>query len=137
MGINMMHHVCIQTSNYKESMEFYTRILGFEVVQETENFHNRAYNTWLKLGEFMIELQTNKNDEKLIKWSNLNEGIVHMCFLVKDVREEFERIKALGYNNFKIKNGKAVYDVEGSLLLKIKAPEGTEIEMRDTADILI
>ena len=135
MGIKMMHHVCIQTSNYKESIEFYTRILGFEVIQETESFHNRAYNTWLRLGEFMIELQTNKKDEKLVKWSNLNEGIVHMCFLVNDVREEFERIKGLGYNNFKIKNGKAIYDVEGSLLLKIKAPEGTEIEMRDKAEI--
>lgn len=131
MGIKMMHHVCIQSSNYMESLEFYTKILGFEIVQESKDFHTRDYNTWLKLGTFMIELQTSKKDESLIKWNKLNEGIVHMCFLVDDVVEEFNRIKGLGYDNFRIKNGEVIYKVEGSSLLKIKAPEGTEIEMRD------
>lgn len=40
MSIKMMHHVCIQTEKYEESLEFYMRILGFEIVQETPNFHN-------------------------------------------------------------------------------------------------
>ena len=38
MAIKMMHHVCIQTSNYRESLKFYTEILGFEIVKETKNF---------------------------------------------------------------------------------------------------
>ena len=126
-----MHHVCIQTNNYKESLEFYTKILGFEVVQETKNFHNRDFNTWLKLGTFMIELQTGKKKENLNSWSKLNEGIVHMCFLVENVQEEFNRIRQLGYNKFKIKNGEQIYKVENGYLFKIKAPEGTEIEMRE------
>ena len=132
MSIKMMHHVCIQTEKYKESLDFYTNILGFEMVSETPNFHNRAYNTWIKLNDFMIELQTAKSGDTLNKWSNLNEGIVHMCFLVGDIDEEYKRITSLGYNNFKIKNGKVIYDVEGGKLLKIKAPEGTEIEIRDS-----
>jgi len=135
MGIKVMHHVCIQTNNYKESLAFYTKILGFEIMQETKDFHNRDYNTWLKLGTFMIELQTNKKEEKLNPWNELNAGIVHMCFLVEDVQEEFTRIKGLGYNNFKVKNNEVIYNVEGNYLLKIKAPEGTEIEMRDKMEI--
>jgi glyoxylase I family protein len=135
MGIKMMHHVCIQTSNYKESLEFYTKVLGFEIVQETKNFHNRDYNTWLRLGTFMIELQTNKKEDNLIKWNKLNEGIVHICFLVDDVKEEFNRIKGLGYDNFRVKNGEVIYKVEDSFLFKMKAPEGTEIEMRDKNEI--
>ena len=131
MGIKMIHHVCIQTENYRESLEFYTKILGFKVVQETKNFHNRDFNTWLKLGTFMIELQTAKKEDKLNNWSELNEGIVHMCFFVDNVQEEFDRIKKLGYTKFKLKNGEALYKVENSYLFKIKAPEGTEIEMRD------
>ncbi len=47
MGIRMMHHVCIQTNSYNESLEFYTKVLGFRIVQETKDFHNREYNTWL------------------------------------------------------------------------------------------
>lgn len=131
MSIKMMHHVCIQTEKYKESLEFYTKILGFELITETENFHNRDFNTWLRLGTFMIELQTGKKGEKLNSWSSSNEGIVHMCFLVEDVQKEFDRIKKIGYNNFKIKNGKEIYKVEDGYLFKIKAPEGTEIEIRD------
>ncbi|WP_291570861.1 VOC family protein [Clostridium sp. UBA4548] len=131
MSIKMMHHVCIQTEKYNESLEFYTKILGFELVSETPNFHNRAFNTWLRLGEFMIELQTGKKEEKLNSWSSSNEGIVHMCFLVDNVLEELDRIKKLGYNSFKIKDGEIVYKVEDGYLFKIKAPEGTEFEIRD------
>lgn len=132
MAIKSIHHVCIQTEKYQESLDFYTKILGFEILSETPNFHTRAFNTWLKLGDFMIELQTAKSGDTLNPWSNINEGIVHMCFLVDNIEEEYERIKSLGYNNFKVKNGKVIYDVEGGKLLKIKAPEGTEIEIRDT-----
>lgn len=132
MAIKSIHHVCIQTEKYQESLDFYTKILGFEILSETPNFHTRAFNTWLKLDNFMIELQTAKSGDTLNPWSNINEGIVHMCFLVDNIEEEYERIKSLGYDNFKVKNGKVIYDVEGGKLLKIKAPEGTEIEIRDT-----
>lgn len=132
MGIKMIHHICIQTEKYKESLDFYTRILGFEIVQESKNFHNREYNTWIKQGTFMIELQTPKAGDKFKKWTSLNEGPVHMGFIVDNVEEEYERIKSLGYTNFKVKNGEIVYKVEGESLFKIKAPEGTEIEIRDT-----
>ncbi len=132
MAIKSIHHVCIQTEKYQESLDFYNKILGFEILSETPNFHTRAFNTWLKLGDFMIELQTAKSGDTLNPWSNINEGIVHMCFLVDNIEEEYNRIKSLGYDNFKVKNGKVIYDVEGGKLLKIKAPEGTEIEIRDT-----
>lgn len=131
MSIKMIHHVCIQTEKYKESLEFYTKVLGFEVVLETPNFHGRDFNTWLRLGTFMIELQTPKRGERLNPWSSSNEGIVHMCFMVDDVKKEFDRIKRLGYSDFKLKNGQEIYKVVDGYLFKIKAPEGTEIEMRD------
>lgn len=132
MTIKMIHHICIQTENYKESLDFYTRILEFKIVKESKNFHNREYNTWLKLKNFMIELQTPKNGHEFSKWSSLNSGPVHMGFLVDNVENEYERIKKLGYDNFKTKNGEIIYKVEGESLFKIKAPEGTEIEIRDT-----
>ena len=126
-----IHHVCIQTECYEESLRFYTEIMGFEIVNETAGFHGREYNTWIKLEDFMIELQTPKKGDKLNEWNNKNAGIVHMCFMVEDVEEEFKRIKSLGYNDFKVKNSEELYKVEGSYLFKVKAPEGTEIEFRD------
>ena len=118
MSKRVMHHVCIQTEKYEESLRFYRDILEFNVVKETKGFHGRDYNTWLKLDDFMIELQTPKKGDTLNKWSSLNEGIVHMCFLVNDIEEEY--------------NGEIIYNVEGGKLFKVKAPEGTEVEIRDT-----
>ncbi|WP_297436117.1 VOC family protein [uncultured Clostridium sp.] len=132
MAIRSMHHVCIQTEKYRESLDFYTKILGFEIVEETKGFHGRDFNTWIKLGDFMIELQTPKKGDTLNPWISVNAGIVHMCFTVDSVEEEFDRIKGLGYTNFKVKNGQEIYKVVDGYLFKIKAPEGTEIEMRDT-----
>ena len=131
MTKRVMHHVCIQTSNYEESLKFYRDVMGFEVVSETRGFHGRDFNTWLKLGDFMIELQTAKKGDTLNNWSSLNEGIVHMCFLVDSVDNEYNRIIGLGYDKFKVKNSEVIYNVEGGKLFKVKAPEGTEIEIRD------
>ena len=102
MQLKAIHHVCIQTENYKESLDFYTNILGFEIIKESKNFYNREYNTWLNLNNFMIELQTPKKNDNFNKWSNLNSGPVHMGFIVDNVEEEYERIKNLGYTKFKI-----------------------------------
>jgi glyoxylase I family protein len=104
--------------------------MGFEIEKETKNFHNRDYNTWLKLGDFYIELQTPKKGDTLNPWSKYNAGIVHMCFSVDSVEEEYKRIKSLGYNDFKVKNDQEIYLVEDGYLFKVKAPEGTEIEIR-------
>ena len=131
MSKRVMHHVCIQTSNYEESLRFYRDIMEFKVVSETKGFHGRDFNTWLKLDDFMIELQTAKSGDNLNDWSSLNEGIVHMCFLVDSVDKEYHRIVSLGYDKFKVKHGEVIYNVEDGKLFKVKAPEGTEIEIRD------
>lgn len=135
MNIKSLHHICIQTEEYCESLDFYTRILGFEIIKESKNFHRREYNTWLRLENFMIELQTPKKGDKLKEWNSLNEGPVHLCFLVENVSKEYSLIKEKGYTNFKVKNGKEIYKVENGYLFKIKAPEGTEIEIRDNSEI--
>lgn len=129
------HHICIQTENYNESLNFYTNIIGFQIHKETKNFHGRDYNTWLKLNDFYIELQTPKKGETLNKWDSKNAGPVHICILVEDVKQEYLNVKNKGYTSFKKKNGEELYLVEDSYLFKIKAPEGTEVEIRDVAYI--
>lgn len=135
MGVKNFHHICIQTNCYQESVDFYVRGFGFSVVKETPDFHSREYNTWLRLGEFFIELQTPKRGEVLQKWSSMNSGPVHLAFTVDDVHQEYERLRSMGFTDFKIKDGREVYEVEDGYLFKIKAPEGTEIEVRAEGEI--
>jgi len=132
--MSVIHHICIQTNNYKESLDFYIDILGFELIKETPNFHGREFNTWISLGSFMIELQTGKN-ESLGKYNKNSEGIVHFCLLVDDVEKEYEKLKTLGFKDFLAKDGNDIYEVFDSKLLKLKAPEGTIVEIRDKYEI--
>jgi len=129
------HHICIQTDQYAASIDFYTRILGFEIIQETPNFHNRYFNTWLKQEDMLIELQTQRREETLTAFEKSSRGIVHFCMLVDDLEAEYKRIRELGFTDFAVKNGGHIYRVENGNLLKLHAPEGTIIELRDQADI--
>lgn len=75
-----IHHICIQTDDYNQSLDFYTKILRYEIVKETKDFHTRDYNTWLESDGFMIELQTNKAGENLAEYNKSSKGIVHFFY---------------------------------------------------------
>lgn len=130
-----IHHVCIQTNNYKDSLDFYTRIMGFKIEKETKNFHERDYNTWLKLGNFMIELQTPKKKGVFKEFSKKHEGLSHICFYVEDIDKEYKSIIARGWKDFVRKEEGHIYTVEGGKLFKIISPEGTIIEIKNTKGI--
>lgn len=137
MKIASIHHICIQTSCYQDSLNFYTEGLGFSIVKETAGFHGRDFNTWLACAGMMIELQTAKQGEQLLPWSKLNAGPVHFCILVDDMEAAFQSLKAKSnlVMTFKAKHGQELYQVENSKLFKVYAPEGTEIEVRDDPNL--
>lgn len=134
MTKNFLHHICIQTNSYLETLEFYTKVLSFEIVEESPNFHGREFNTWLKLGAFYIELQTGKQGEKLAVANSNSEGLVHFCLWVENLQKEVDRLKGLN-SHFILKNGEVIYHVENGYLCKLKAPEGTIVELRDNKGI--
>ena len=128
--MKQIHHLCIQTTDYSASKAFYEQ-LGFELVQESPDFHTRAFNSWLKLGDFYIELQTNKVDETLTPYTKHTAGPVHFALYVDDLQAEVARLEQLGMP-FLPKHGGNIYFVVDGHLSKLKAPEGTIIELRDT-----
>ncbi|QLQ23246.1 MAG: VOC family protein [Paracoccaceae bacterium] len=128
--MKQIHHICIQTPDYAASKSFY-EALGFELVQESPNFHTRDFNSWLKLGDFYIELQTAKIDETLQDYSKHVVGPVHFALYVDDLKVEVARLEQLGVT-FLPKHGGNIYFVVDGHLSKLKAPEGTIIELRDT-----
>lgn len=124
------HHICIETAMYNESINFYTKLLGFNIVEETENFHGREYNTWLQNGNIIIELQTPKK-RKLEQTNSClpNTGLMHICFQVENLEDIIRKLESNGFFGFI--EGKKKYKIMNSYLSKIKAPEGTIIELRE------
>lgn len=127
-----IHHVCIQTNCYKESLKFYQDILNFKLEIETTNFSNRAYNSWLDLNGFMIELQTGKDSIQLNKVNINSEGLVHFCLYSESFDKDYKKILNNKLSVFKEKNGNKIYNIENNRLFKLIAPEGTIIEVRDS-----
>lgn len=123
------HHICVETNCYEKSINFYTRIFDFSIIEEKKDFHGRDFNTWLKNDEIIIELQTPKRsdaNELVVKGNN---GLKHICFKVDDLKEAVNEIENKGYNNFL--PGKRIYEVMATKLSKLAAPEGTIIELRN------
>lgn len=134
--LRFCHHVCIETASYERSLGFYRDVLGFGVVRETRGFHGRDFNTWLRNGDILIELQTPKKTFPLfLRFPVLRGpgtgGIDHICFLVDDIEAETSRILEAGHSSFKRKDGGIIYRVSGVALCKVVAPEGTVIELRE------
>ena len=125
------HHICIQTNNYKESLDFYTDVLKFKLKNETKDFNNRDYNSWLSLDEFWIELQTAKKTECLELINTNSEGIAHFCLYSDNFDNDYKRILEQDIK-LKSKNGNSIYEVENNRIFKLVAPEGTIIEIRDS-----
>lgn len=128
--IKTIHHICIETNDYRKSMEFYTKLLGFIIIEESANFHGRAFNTWLEAGSARIELQTPKLEESVKENQKLSTGLMHVCFEVDDLLECVNRLEKNGAI-FKKKDNKNIYEVFGQKLAKLVAPEGTLIELRE------
>lgn len=129
-----LHHICIQTDKYQESLKFYMDLLDMKIIDETKNFHGRDYNTWLQKDDFMIEMQTAKQGTSFHEIDADHAGIAHVCFWVDNIWDTYNNICKKGIDSFIKHNNEDVFQVNGGNLFKIIAPEGTIIEFRDKID---
>lgn len=60
-----------------------------------------------------------------------SSGISHICFMVEDINKIYDKIINIGFVGFLKKDNKDIYEVCGTRIFKISAPEGTIIEFRD------
>lgn len=131
MDIKSFHHLCIHTASYEASLKFYTQLLGFELVKDDLYAPKRLHRAWLKRGSIQIELLSEKCNKKYGAYSNALEGISHLSFEVADIDTAFSQALEFGAH-FKPKHGKDIYRIKGGQQFKLIAPEGTEIEFRNT-----
>lgn len=60
------------------------------------------------------------------------EGIVHFAFYEENIEKFVSNINDMKNIEFKKKEGNIIYQVENSKLVKLIAPEGTIVEIRDS-----
>ena len=87
MKIKRIHHIAILTDRYEESKQFYTEVLGFEIINETYREMRDSYKLDLALnGEYCIELFSFPDFKERNSFPE-SKGLRHLAFAVDDVEQ--------------------------------------------------
>ena len=87
MNILRTHHIAIITADYERSKNFYTRILGLEIVSEVFRAERDSYKLDLRLPDgVQIEVFSFLNPPKRPSYT-VACGLRHLAFEVADIDE--------------------------------------------------
>ncbi|MDB5248706.1 MAG: hypothetical protein JWQ40_3100 [Segetibacter sp.] len=104
MKIKGVHHIAILTDRYEESKQFYTTILGFEIINETYRAERDSYKLDLAInGTYCIELFSFPEYKERNSFPE-SKGLRHLAFAVDDVKKwiEFLRIKNVDVQDVRV-----------------------------------
>jgi len=93
---NKIHHIAIICSNYTVSKDFYTRILGLEILREVYRAERKSYKLDLAVnGVYQIELFSFENPPARPSGPEAR-GLRHLAFEVDDIEVVIARLNAEG-----------------------------------------
>lgn len=96
LQLNKVHHIAIICSDYRRSLDFYTRLLGLTVKAENYRPETESYKTDLALGgEYVIELFSFNNPPERMTAPEA-AGLRHLAFEVDDVDAAVTQLESMG-----------------------------------------
>ncbi len=90
-------HTCIRVKDLEASKEFYTKALGYEVVEVKDFPQDEFTLCYLSLPgdeDAQLELTYNYGHEKY----NLGDGYGHIALFSDNLEEDYKRLKEAGYD---------------------------------------
>ena len=95
MIINKIHHIAIICSNYAVSKQFYTAVIGLEILNETYRAERDSYKLDLALnGVYIVELFSFPNPPKRLSRPEAT-GLRHLAFEVDNLEEVVLKMNSL------------------------------------------
>ena len=92
----LIHHIAIIASDYARAKDFYTRVLGFEIIRETYREERQSYKLDLRVGEAEIELFSFPNPPPRVTNPEAR-GLRHLAFTAPDFDAARARLLAFGF----------------------------------------
>jgi glyoxylase I family protein len=87
LHLNNIHHIAIICSDYEKSKQFYTEILGLQIVREVYREERKSYKLDLALnGTYCIELFSFPNPPARPSTPEAR-GLRHLAFAVEDLNQ--------------------------------------------------
>lgn len=124
--IKRIDHTTITARNLEESVDFYTRLLGFTIDREMWLPAEKLRIVFLRLGDTTLELfGVPEIHGEMISHANEVVGYKHIALLVDSVDEEYERLSKAGVK-FNLLP-KTIQDVVR--IAFFRDPDGMDIEL--------
>lgn len=125
LHLNKVHHIAIICSDYRLSLDFYTRVLGLKVVAEHYRETRQSYKTDLALGEdYVIELFSFPSPPPRLTHPEA-AGLRHLAFEVDSMAETVLELDALGVAHEEVRTD----EYTGKRFLFFQDPDGLPIEV--------
>lgn len=123
--LNGIHHVAIICSNYQQSKDFYTRILGLTVIAENYRADRDSYKLDLALADgTKVELFSFPNAPNRPSFPEA-QGLRHLAFNVESVEQVCQHLTNLGIEVEPIR----VDEYTGKKFTFFSDPDGLPLEL--------
>ncbi|GMN08277.1 VOC family protein [Croceitalea sp. MTPC5] len=94
--LKSIHHIAVICSNYQKSKQFYTEVLGLDIIREVYREHRNSYKLDLALnGHYLLELFSFPNPPKRTSRPE-SCGLRHLAFEVTNIEQEVSHLKKQG-----------------------------------------
>ena len=125
LQLNKVHHIALICSDYEKSLEFYTRVVGCQVIAEHWREEQQSYLTKLSLnGEYVIELFSYPSPPQRPSYPEA-AGLRHLAFEVDDIEEQVAELDRLGVAHEAIRTDMTT----GKHFVFFNDPDGQPLEM--------
>ena len=125
LQLNRVHHIAIICSDYRRSLDFYTRVLGFRVIAEHYRAERHSYKTDLALGDdYVIELFSFPSPPARVSRPEA-AGLRHLAFEVNDIDDAVKELDAQGIDHESIRTD----EYTGKRFLFFADPDDLPIEL--------
>ncbi|KFN02800.1 VOC family protein [Bacillus clarus] len=128
MNICSVHHIAIICSDYKISKNFYTRILGFKVINEVYRKERDSYKLDLCVGEqYQIELFSFPNPPERPSFPEA-AGLRHLAFAVTNIEEAVKHLNQYGVDTEPVR----VDEITEKRFVFFQDPDGLPLELYES-----
>ena len=125
MKLNGIHHISIICSDYQRSLDFYTKVLGLEVIAEHYREARQSYKADLALnGQYVVELFSFPSPPPRPSYPEA-AGLRHLAFVVDDINEAAAELERMGVDHEAVRSD----EYTGKRFFFMQDPDGLPIEL--------
>lgn len=125
LHLTKVHHIAIICSDYRRSLDFYTRILGMRVIAEHYREERQSYKTDLALGDdYVVELFSFPSPPARLSHPEA-AGLRHIAFQVSNLQEAIAELE----KNEVLHEAVRTDEFTGKQFVFFADPDGLPIEL--------